>query len=79
MTIRDITYGDILDAIDHETLDEACSVIQSAAGIKTGDVAGVFFSGNQFDHWEHMPKPQKLNHLIDYINAELKYENDDLC
>jgi hypothetical protein len=48
-------------------LHEACRHIQDALGVKTGDVGGIFFSGEAQDIIESI--------LQDYIRTEIQFQN----
>jgi hypothetical protein len=50
-------------------LHEACRHIQDALGVKTGDVGGIFFSGEPQDIIESI--------LQDYIRTEIQFQNLD--
>ena len=53
-----------------QALNEACRHIQDALGIKTGDVAGMFFSGDNKDQIEEI--------LREYISLELQIKSHEL-
>ena len=53
-----------------QALSEACRHIQDALGIKTGDVAGMFFSGDNKDQIEEI--------LKEYISLELQIKSHEL-
>ena len=48
-------------------LHEACRHIQDALGVKTGDVGGIFFSGENQDRIESI--------LQDYIRTEIQFKD----
>jgi hypothetical protein len=50
-----------IDALADEALDAACLVIQNYLEVKTGDLAGIYFSDNQVK-----------NKLMQYIEAEVR-------
>jgi len=53
-----------------QALDEACRHIQDVIGIQTGDVAGIYFSGNNKDAIEAV--------LVRYINLELSFRDSEI-
>ena len=53
-----------------QALNEACRHIQDALGVKTGDVAGMFFSGDN--------KYQIEEILREYISLELQIKSHEL-
>ena len=50
-------------------LSQACAYIQDQLGVKTGDLAGLFFSGETQDIIESI--------LQDYIKIEIQFQNLD--
>ncbi|WP_434136957.1 hypothetical protein [Pseudomonas luteola] len=59
-------------------MDEALIVIQSACGIETGDLAGLFFSGEQWSEttgtdWVDRGEAERLRLLYDYLAFEQKF------
>ena len=50
-------------------LSQACAYIQDQLGVKTGDLAGLFFSGEPQDIIESI--------LQDYIKSEIQFQNLD--
>ena len=50
-------------------LSQACAYIQDQLGDKTGDLAGLFFSGEPQDIIESI--------LQDYIKSEIQFQNLD--
>jgi hypothetical protein len=53
-----------------QALDEACKHIQDVIGVQTGDVAGIYFSGNNKDAIEAV--------LTRYINLELSFRDSEI-
>ena len=53
-----------------QALNEACRHIQDALGVKTGDVAGMFFSGDNKDQIEEI--------LREYISLELQIKSHEI-
>ena len=53
-----------------QALNEACRHIQDVIGIDTGDVAGMFFSGDNKDQIEEI--------LREYISLELQIKSHEL-
>ena len=53
-----------------QALDEACRHIQDVIGVQTGDVAGIYFSGNNKDAIEAV--------LMRYINLELSFRESEI-
>jgi hypothetical protein len=53
-----------------QALDEACRHIQDVIGVQTGDVAGIYFSGNNKDAIEAV--------LTRYINLELNFRESEI-
>lgn len=61
----------MLTAASHEPdLDRALYPLQCAAGIDSGDVAGMFFSGARGDIWPKAPTDARLAMLRDYLETE---------
>lgn len=56
-------WADGIDAILRATLDAAALEIQTALGVKTGDLAGQYFSGEQQEAFDEL--------ALAYIEAEL--------
>jgi hypothetical protein len=48
-------------------LSQACAYIQETLGVKTGDTAGLFFTGEPQDIIESI--------LQDYIRTEIQFQN----
>ena len=53
-----------------QALDEACKHIQDTIGVQSGDVAGIYFSGNNKDAIEAV--------LMRYINLELSFRDSEI-
>jgi hypothetical protein len=53
-----------------QALDEACKHIQDVIGVQSGDVAGIYFSGNNKDAIEAV--------LMRYINLELSFRDSEI-
>ena len=53
--------------LSENALHEACRHIQDALGVKTGDVGGIFFSGENQDRIESI--------LRDYIRTEIQFKD----
>ena len=53
-----------------QALNEACRHIQDVIGVQTGDVAGIYFSGNNKDAIEAV--------LTRYINLELSFRDSEI-
>ena len=67
-----MTQENVQDLAD-QALNEACRHIQDVIGIQTGDVAGMFFTGENKDLIEEI--------LREYINLELQiktHESEEL-
>ncbi|MDI3258386.1 MAG: hypothetical protein QJR02_01495 [Sinobacteraceae bacterium] len=62
-SVRKITLS--AEALAEGALDAACRYIQDRLGVKTGDVAGVFFSGVVGDEVKHR--------LAGYVQLEKQY------
>lgn len=58
-----------IEDIARNALDQACFSIQESLGVKTGDVAGVFFSGEAQNIIESI--------LQDYVKTEIMFINKD--
>jgi len=58
-----------IDDLAGNALSQACAYIQNALGVKTGDTAGLFFSGEPQDIIESI--------LQDYIRTEIQFQNLD--
>ena len=56
-----------IDDLAGNALSQACAYIQEALGVKTGDTAGLFFTG----------EPQEIIESIfqDYIRTEIQFQN----
>jgi hypothetical protein len=64
MTNEDVRH------LAEQALDEACRHIQDVIGVQTGDVAGIYFSGNNKDAIEAV--------LMRYINLELSFRDKEI-
>jgi hypothetical protein len=53
-----------------DELEEACRGIQNILGVTSGDVAGVVFSG--FD-WNQATIEQRMDKLREYVRTEIAY------
>lgn len=53
--------------LSENALNEACRYIQDALGVKTGDVGGIFFTGEAQDIIESI--------LQDYIRTEIQFKD----
>jgi hypothetical protein len=58
-----------IDDLAGNALSHACAYIQDHFGIKTGDTAGLFFTGEPQDIIESI--------LQDYIRTEIQFQNLD--
>jgi hypothetical protein len=56
-----------IQELSENALHEACRHIQDALGVKTGDVGGIFFSGERQDIIESI--------LKDYIKTEIQFKD----
>ena len=56
-----------IQELAENALHEACRHIQDALGVKTGDTAGLFFTGEPQDIIESI--------LQDYIRTEIQFQN----
>jgi len=56
-----------IETLAENALHEACRHIQDAIGVKTGDVGGIFFSGERQDIIESI--------LQDYIKTEIQFKD----
>ena len=56
-----------IDDLAGNALSQACAYIQYALGVKTGDIAGLFLTG----------EPQEIIESIlqDYIRTEIQFQN----
>lgn len=62
------TENDAIELADY-ALHQACLVIQDSLGVKSGDVAGLFFTGEKGDQFIALMKQ--------YIFMELSYMRED--
>lgn len=58
-----------IDDLAGNALSQACAYIQDALGVKTGDIAGLFLTGEPQDIIESI--------LQDYIRTEIQFQNLD--
>ncbi len=58
-----------IQELAENALHEACRYMQDALGVKTGDTAGLFFTGEPQDIIESI--------LQDYIRREIQFQNLD--
>ena len=56
-----------IQELAENALHEACRHIQDALGVKTGDTAGLFFTGNRQDIIETI--------FQEYIRTEIEFKN----
>lgn len=63
--MKTYTQNEINDLAE-SALNEACRYIQDQLGVKTGDLAGLFFSGK--------PNEIILEVLQDYISHEIQFK-----
>ena len=56
-------------ASKEDDLDDACRIIQEAYGIKTGDVAALFFCGRE-DNWDEGSIEERTTLISRYIKRE---------
>jgi len=59
----------IFQASKEDDLDNACRIIQEAYGIKTGDVAALFFCGRE-DNWDEGSIEERTTLISRYIKRE---------
>jgi hypothetical protein len=64
-----MTNEDVSKLAD-QALNEACRYIQDVIGVETGDLAGIYFSGNNKDAIEAV--------LTRYINLELSFRESEI-
>ena len=58
-------------AIKHDDLDDAVAVVMDALGIKTGDIAGMYFDGgNRGETWGDDTPKERFQLLSGYIAYE---------
>ena len=62
--------GEDVSNLAEQALNEACRHIQDVIGVQTGDVAGIYFSGNNKDAIEAV--------LTRYINLELSFRESEI-
>jgi hypothetical protein len=74
MTVRNITFGQIEDASKVDNIDLAVSDLQLVAGIDDGGVAGVCFSGFE---WDSATMHQRLIKLYSWLMVERAYEREE--
>jgi hypothetical protein len=62
-------------AIHATELDDAVSVLQTALGIETGDIAAVVFSGflRGDDSWFDLSTDERRKWLANWLAAEIDY------
>lgn len=55
-------------------LDESARYIQDALGVESGDYAGLFFSGPEYEpeQWAAMEPAERWSRLVDYAAAEMR-------
>lgn len=56
-----------IEALASDALNQVCLSIQDALGVKTGDLAGIFFSGEAQSIIESI--------LQDYIRTEIQFKD----
>lgn len=70
----DLTYSEIeklaTEAADEVDLDAACLLIQQRFGIESGDVAGLWWAGQE---WKWADEDLRQPSLMDYIRNELAW------
>ena len=74
MTVKTITFGDILNSAAIDDLDAAVLRLQDIAGIDDGGVASQCFSG--FD-WEKEKRGERIKALAFWLGVERRYEEDE--
>jgi len=74
MGASDVKYFDVFDAAAMHDLDQAVAHLQDKAGIKTGDVAGIFFSGKR--PWTECEPGERCVLLMNYLKTEANYEDE---
>lgn len=76
MSVNSITEADIDEASRMADLDDAARLLQDRAGIATGDVAGIFFSGTEDpgERWVRLPLEERAGWLREYLHCERLYE-----
>jgi hypothetical protein len=65
-----VTEQMLAAAANESDLDRALYPLQCAAGIDSGDVAGVHFSGPRGEIWPKAPVDARLAMLRDYLETE---------
>jgi hypothetical protein len=60
----------LFNAAANCNLDRALAPLQQAAGIESGDLAGIFFTGPEGDEWECASESQRLSLLTRYFIFE---------
>jgi hypothetical protein len=70
-----ITFGDILDAAQHNNLDDSVRELQDKMGQTDGGVAAQYFCGvnSHEEHWAHYTHWQKQKILFDYLATEFAF------
>lgn len=70
MPTSNITPELLAAAARENDINDAVKMVQDAIGVDTGDFAGMFFSGEQYDAWPDMHPTTRLRALMDYADAE---------
>lgn len=70
------TSEDVIDAARIDEPNAAIKRLQDIAGVKTGDVAGQFFSDyDDLDiFWEHATLEERIEALTNYLQVEATFE-----
>lgn len=74
MSVTKVTFGDILTSAAIDDIDEALLPLMTIAGIESGDVAGVVFSGGEFETWPTTSKSERIKMLAHWLAVEHRYE-----
>lgn len=65
-----IQNADVFDAARMADLNDACYHLQKKAGLDSGDVAGVFFSGGVCTRWDEGDTLMRYTLLHEYLHTE---------
>jgi sugar (pentulose or hexulose) kinase len=77
MSVKMISFGDIIAAAEINDIDEALRHLMKIAFIDDGGIAGIVFSGGEVDSWPHDSKRERIRMLAYWLAVEASYEEQE--
>jgi hypothetical protein len=77
MSVKNITFGDVLASAAIDDIDAALLPLMKIAGIDDGGIAGIVFSGGEAESWPQESMRSRAAMLCHWMAVEYSYERND--